>query len=258
LTAAGELITAADGASITTRQPLPPPPPPALALPPAEIDDEEDAQEVAASSGLPDMLQLVIREAVAKAVPLIFEKLAGIGGAGFAGMPLGALFDWRKAVPTVPAASSAHAAPTPNEAPPMHAPPTAPSAPASTFHAPAVTVPPTPHASAPAGADASESATGAAPAEMATTPAASSPPTQEDAAAMVDAHVLQVWQGLSPPERVRAGQLIARLTAAERAAWIAELARFTVPEAIARVRGVLHAQPAPTPQLPTTPEGEPS
>jgi hypothetical protein len=73
---------------------------------------------------------------------------------------------------------------------------------------------------------------------------------------------MQVWQGLSPPERARAGQLIARLTAAERTAWLAELATFTVPEAIARARAVLHGQPPPTPSTPqlppATPQGEPS
>ena len=69
---------------------------------------------------------------------------------------------------------------------------------------------------------------------------------------------MQIWQGLSPPERARAGQLIARLTAEERTAWLGELARLTVPEAITRVRAVIHAQTPPTSQLPTaTPQGDP-
>jgi hypothetical protein len=80
---------------------------------------------------------------------------------------------------------------------------------------------------------------------------------------MLNAHVLQVWQGLTPQEQARAGQLIARLTDQERAAWIAELATLTVPEAIARARAIVRAQPpptvAPTSQLPnTTPSGDKS
>ena len=77
---------------------------------------------------------------------------------------------------------------------------------------------------------------------------------------MLNAHVLQIWQGLSAPERARATQLIGRLTDEERTAWLAELARLTVPEAIARVRAVIHGQPPPTsPQLPTTTsQGDPS
>ncbi len=79
---------------------------------------------------------------------------------------------------------------------------------------------------------------------------------------MINAHVLQVWQGLSPPERARAGQLIARLTAEERTAWVAELAKLTVPEAITRARAIIHAQTPPTPPTPqlstATPQGDPS
>jgi hypothetical protein len=107
----------------------------------------------------------------------------------------------------------------------------------------AVTSPPTPSGPAPAGAAPSrESPPGAAPAATPATPAASSPRTQEDAATTINAHVLQIWQGLSPPERARAGQLIARLTAEERTAWLAELAGLTVPEAITRARAVIHAR----------------
>jgi len=79
---------------------------------------------------------------------------------------------------------------------------------------------------------------------------------------MLNTHVLQIWQGLSPPERARTTQLIVRLTAEERTAWLAELASLTVPEAITRARAIIHAQSAPTPTTPplppATPNGDPS
>jgi hypothetical protein len=92
-------------------------------------------------------------------------------------------------------------------------------------------------------------------------PAANLPQDREQAAALINAHVLQVWQALSPAERARAMQLIARLTDHERAAWMAELAQLTVPEAVARARTAIHGRPAnpPTPPLPpATPKGDPS
>jgi hypothetical protein len=88
--------------------------------------------------------------------------------------------------------------------------------------------------------------------------ATSSPQDQEAAAAMINAHVLQIFQGLSPPERARAAQLVSRLTDAERAAWLAELATLTVPEAITRARAIIQGQATPTPttpQLPMPPPG---
>jgi hypothetical protein len=77
--------------------------------------------------------------------------------------------------------------------------------------------------------------------------AAGAPMTQPDAAAALNAHILQIWRGLSPPERGRATQLIMGLSDAERAAWLAELARLSVPEAIARARAVMAAPPANAP-----------
>ena len=78
---------------------------------------------------------------------------------------------------------------------------------------------------------------------------------------MLNAHIFQIWQGLSPPERNRASQLIAVLSDEQRTAWLTELARLTVPEAIARARAVMRAQSPstpPNPKLPTaTPTGDP-
>ncbi|HEY0388746.1 MAG TPA: hypothetical protein VGC71_09910, partial [Gaiellales bacterium] len=80
--------------------------------------------------------------------------------------------------------------------------------------------------------------------------------------ALLNAHILQIWQGLSAPERTRVSQLIAGLGDEQRTAWLAELARLTVPEAIARARAVMRAQSPPTPTNPqlqtATPKGDPS
>lgn len=272
-----ELLNAAHNAGITSRVPpllpSPAPQPPPVESREDERDEEDEAEEAAPSSGIPEVVRLLIKEAVDKVVPLIFEKVTS--GSGLGGLPLEALLDWRKAVPNPAAAPNTPAAPAAPSAPAASSGPT-PSAPASwpagaatasravtSPPTPSVTSPPTPSVPGPAGAAPSrESPPGAAPAATPSTPAASSPRTQEDAAATINAHVLQVWQGLSPPERARAGQLIARLTAEERTAWLAELARLTVPEAITRARAVIHAQPPPTPptpQLPTaTSKGDPS
>jgi len=256
-----ELLNAAHNSGITSR-----PPPPVAVLPPLpppptdDGDDEDDAgsgepSAGAGGSGIPEMVQFIIKEAIAKAIPLIFEKL-GSGGGGIAGLPLEAILDWRKAVPTpAPVASepppvaggvSGAGVPSgPAAGPTTSA--TAPTAPNNTASAATVVSP---------GAPSQEPPPGGAPV---TTPAASSPQNPEDAAALLNAHIMQVWQGLSPPERGRAGLLIAQLGSEARAALLAELARLSVPEAIARARAVIEQQPSPTPQLPTaTRTGDPS
>ena len=281
-----ELLHAAHNAGITSRVPPPPPPPPATP-PPVESDedddeeeadrpDDEQPEEAAPKSGIPEVLQLLIKETVDKVVPLIFEKITEkiASGSGLGGLPLAAIFDWRKAVPN-PAEPSAPAAdpgvPPASVAPSAPAAPAAPSVPPAPSARPPASVPssfegtgstPIPPAPAPAGAASSPlSPLGVAPAETAPPPGASSPRTHEEATALINAHILQVWQGLSPPERARATQLIARLTPDERTAWLADLTNRTVPDAIARARAVIHAQPPTpaTPQLPTaTPHGDPS
>jgi hypothetical protein len=117
-----ELLHAAHNAGITSRvpPPLPPPPPPP---PPVESDEDDDQEEeddqhddqpeeVASKSGIPEVLQLLIKETVDKVVPLIFDKITEkiASGSGLGGLPLEAIFDWRKAVPN-PAAPSAPTAP---------------------------------------------------------------------------------------------------------------------------------------------------
>lgn len=267
-----ELLHAAHQTGITSR--LPPPAPAPVPVPSVysaddsdDGDDEDDADviEAAPESMLPEALRLVIEKAVDKLVPLIFEKVTSGGGLG--GLPLAAFLDWRKAVPNAtaapspPAAQSTYAVPPPQTAPAAAAPPAAPSAPASAYASQVVITPAPPPA--PAGvAPSPASPLGAAPAGTAPTPAPSLPVSQEDAAALLNAHILQIWQGLSAPERTRVSQLIAGLGDEQRTAWLAELARLTVPEAIARVRAVMRAQSPPTPTNPplqtATPKGDPS
>jgi hypothetical protein len=263
---------------------LPPQPMP----PPAELEPDEgeaDAEivEVDRPSKLPEALRIIIEKATEKAVALIFEKITS--GEGLGGLPLAAFLDWRKAMPhaapaapaTAPAgpatAPAAPAAPAAAYTAPVATPPTA-SAPqagpasglASVYASHGITAAPLAPAPTPAGAAPSPaSPLGAAPAATATAPTSSVTPqelTQEEAAAMLNTHILQIWQGLTPPERSRASELISSLTDTQRSAWLAELARLTVPEAVARARAVLRAQPLaapPTNPLQTaTPKGDPS
>ncbi|HEU4729266.1 MAG TPA: hypothetical protein VFT22_15300 [Kofleriaceae bacterium] len=260
LSATGELLMAADGASITKRQPLLPLP---FAAPePLEADDRRELA-LAAPVGLPEVLQLIIKEVVAKAVPMIIERFTGGGNAAMGGFPLDALFDWRKArVPEEPAAPRASSPPGMATAPSGTAQSTRstawePHAPdeSSTMRAATPTNPMPTRPSVPAMAmTATPQAAGAAPSHdssLGAAPADGGPITAE-AGARLNAHILAVWRGLSPAERATAGQLIARLSQEQRAAWLAELARLTVPEAIARARATLQAQAAPnTPELPS-------
>jgi hypothetical protein len=254
-----ELLRAAHSAGITSR--VPP------ALPPAPLvfdigDSDEDDQEAdqddgsadeideevsnapavaVTTSAIPEMVQFIIKETIAKAVPLIFDRL-GSGGT-VAGLPLEAILDWRKAVPT--------AAPTANEvmpggsvAAPSAEPTSAPAAPPAA--ATPVANPEVPATATYAGAAPSGAPLGAVPAGMAPPPATSSPENPEDAAALLNAHIMRVWQGLSPTERTRAGELIAQLPSEGRAELLAQLARLSVPEAIARARTLLDPPPPPT------------
>jgi hypothetical protein len=274
-----ELINAAHNANITNRvpPPLPPPSPP----PPVVSDDDEDddmteaAERDAPTSMLSEAIRLIITETLDRVVPLIFGKLANATSIG--GVPVEALADWRKAAQApeaaqgAPAASSPYVAPSPVSSTPavpsgpMAAPPqSVTTSPIASVGVATVTMAPPGAAPVVAGAAPSpESGSGAAPAQAAS-PAASAPQTHAEAAAILNTHMLRVWAGLTPAERAHAGQLIAQLAHADRTAWLAELARLTVPEAIARARAILHAQqppaapPTATPQLPSPlPLGEP-
>lgn len=270
------LLHAANGAGLTTRAPLP-----SALLAPAVMnddddrdDDQDDAEEesdahdepeAAPASGISEVVQLIIRETVNALVPVVLDK---IKGGTIAGLPLEAIFDWRKAVPTPAAAAAAPTTPTappaPTAAPPTasaaggtRVPPSSATSPSGTSHVP----PATREATAPVMASAvvgaapsRESPLGAAPTEMATRSATESPNLHTDTAAVLNAHILAVWQGLSLPERARASHMVARMSAEERFAWLGKLAELPVAEAIAHARAVLTMTPhtaIPTP--PTTP-----
>src|SRR5262249_19856405 len=152
--------------------------------------------------------------------------------------------------PTVHAAPTANAAqgpaatyvgPAPHSVPTASVPPTTPSSsptPSSSVTAASQAgMPSSMAANVVAGAVPSQDPPlGAAPAEMHRPPASGDPQTHEEAAAQLRSHLLHVWQGLSRSEREHASQLIARFSAPERTAWLTELARLTVPEAIAHAR----------------------
>jgi hypothetical protein len=99
----------------------------------------------------------------------------------------------------------------------------------------------------------------------ATTPAASAPagaPSPADVSSVPSttnyAHVVQVYQQLTSAERERAEAINARLSPAERAAFLAELSKLSVPDALAWVRAQLHGQPSPGNRQRPTPHRQPA
>ncbi len=259
-----ELVRATHSAGMTTRLPPLVPPSPVVIDVDDEDEDEDDEDEdedveldedadnapiaPVETSVIPEVIQFIIKETIAKVVPMIFS------GGGIAGLPLEALLDWRKAAPkatpidvqVTPSASVA-----PQSVPVASAPPsvTVTSSPMGAPMASPISATPvaTPAATATTygGAAAGGEPPGAVPATMATAPApaGSSPEGEDDAAALLDAHITRIWQGLSPSERTRAGDLIARLNPEGRAALLSELVRLSVPEAIARARALLDVTP---------------
>ena len=65
------------------------------------------------------------------------------------------------------------------------------------------------------------------------------PRTSMDDSVPVTAHVMQVYQALTDEERTYVQKLIGQLTHDERAHWLMELARLSIPDAVARVRDVI-------------------
>lgn len=95
LTAAGGLITAADGANLTNRQPL------QLAAPELDAADAQDAPPVA-PAGMPEWLGHLIQQAAQALVPIFMAKLPALSR--LPGLSADALLDWRRAVPSTPTA----------------------------------------------------------------------------------------------------------------------------------------------------------
>lgn len=242
LTAAGELITAADGASLTTRQPPAP-------LPGPDPEHEPEDLSEAPVPAVPVWMTALIQQAVSAVVPMIVAKLPGL--------PLGALIDWSKATPTPPQGATPPSAPASASGAPMPSAPTpvrststpVPSTPTPT--APSTTPPgaraTTPGALVSTGAPSAQ-ATGSA---LATTDAPSEQAPADESTSSVDdsaaasAHILQIWEALTLAERARAQQLAIILTPDERTAWIRDLADRSVPDAVARIRELIrpHASP---------------
>lgn len=271
MTAGAGLIAAADGASLTTRQPLP-----ALPAP------EPQAMEEAPQAAMPSWVDTLITQVVSGVVPIILAKLPGL----LPGMPLGALFDWSKAVPKAPAAASASPPPSePSASPPPSGPSASPPPSGPSASPPPSSPAPSPSRPAPSGpsmrpstptppqreaaasrltstdpASAMVTTSSAMTADPGAPPDTSKPPTlttavpapSDPGAPEVDetamkVHLMQVWAGLSPAEQARAEQLIAALTPEERAQWVFELMAMSVPDATARVRSVIR---------PHTPSGQ--
>ncbi len=139
------------------------------------------------------------------------------------GVPSEALVDWRLAKPSAsPGASLAATSdrPTARLVPQRYASPAG----AGFDHDPQ---------ESPPSVNASAGAAGAASSNFDAAPVANSREAE------VQAHVLAVWQALTPGEQATASMLVARLTPDERAAWIGELAGLTADEATNRVRAVI-------------------
>lgn len=69
--------------------------------------------------------------------------------------------------------------------------------------------------------------------------------TSMDDSVPVTAHVMQVYQALTGEERTYVQQLIGRLTQAEQAQWLMELASLPISDAVARVRDVIRPRMIP-------------
>lgn len=162
MTAAAELLRAADGAGLPARSPRM-----------VEHEDAEGTPPAPSSNMLHTML--------AQAIPLLLSGLAGKG------MPkLAEIVDWRKATP---AARAATAVETPTSATPMQA----------------------------ASASAERPALG--PAAM--------------------AHFLAIQAALTPQEAALARSVAADLSGSEQAAWLDELTKLSVEDAVGKIRALI-------------------
>jgi DNA-binding CsgD family transcriptional regulator len=63
----------------------------------------------------------------------------------------------------------------------------------------------------------------------------------------LQAHLSAIWEGLSPAEREQAQRFLEGLTTDQQAAWLIELGRLPVPQAITWVRAILEANHASQP-----------
>ncbi|MCE9576287.1 MAG: hypothetical protein K8W52_24270 [Deltaproteobacteria bacterium] len=195
LQASAELLRAADGAGLPARLPLAP-----IAI--DVEDDDQDEDELAPEVAAPGPFGGIdLNALVAQIVPLIITKAMN-GGIDLSN--LGALLDWRKAVPKAKPANPA-------------------AAPAATPRASSATAP-----------RANEAASPRPAANQNATPTAV--PTIEPGAMM---HFLAIQKALPAEEAALAKEVAKGLTPAELNAWIGELAPLSVPDAVARIRSII-------------------
>ena len=203
LEASAVLLRAADGAGMPARAPLP-----------IEVandndndndDDDDDQEETEQAIEVVPTGGFDLNALVAQIVPMVITKVMN-GGIDLSN--LGALLDWRKAKPKAAASSVARAA-------------EARGAEAQRPQAEARTA-------GPAASGNVAPATSAA-----ATPAI---PTLEPAAMM---HFLAIQKALSPDEAALAKEVAKAFSPAELNAWIADLSKLSVPEAVAKIRAIV-------------------
>ena len=188
LESAAMLVQAADGAGLPAREPR--------VFDGGEDDDERGADDAPAVRTGVDFGVLL-----GQLAPLLMAALS----TGKLKVPIGELFDWRKAAQAAPSAPSKTAKP-----------------------APAI------DASKPAGSTKGEGS--AAKSTEATSAGAASAPIPPEKMA----HVVAVLAALKPDEAALAREIAAELSASERDAWFAELSALSVPECVAKIRALIH------------------
>ena len=176
-----------------------------LVVPAIEVAEEDNDQDEAAAA--PEVTAtgpfggIDLNALIAQVVPIIITKAMN-GGIDLSN--LGALLDWRKAKPKTAASSVAR----PAEARGAEA--------------------PRPQAEARTASPATNASDGAA--------ASAAMPALEPAAMM---HFLAIQKALSPEEAALAKEVAKAFTPAELNAWIADLSKLTVPEAVAKIRAIV-------------------
>ncbi|MCE9574531.1 MAG: hypothetical protein K8W52_15390 [Deltaproteobacteria bacterium] len=197
--AAARLIDAADGAGISSRRPL--------LLAPTVAQDDDDQDDDTFEDDDEDVAPAIpaggfdLNALVAQIVPIVIAKVMN-GGLDLSS--LGALLDWRKATPKAAASTVAR--------------------PAEARRAES----PRPQAEARTTPPAANGSDGAA--------ASTAIPTLEPAAMM---HFLAIQKALSPDEAALAKEVAKAFSPAELNAWIADLSKLTVPEAVAKIRAIV-------------------
>ena len=59
-------------------------------------------------------------------------------------------------------------------------------------------------------------------------------------------HIMQIYDSLTPQEQERTQQLVAMLSHEERVQWLFEIGSLSLPDAVARVRQLIHPHNRPS------------